>query len=768
MIEQFIAAMKASGLEAATWSDIQPTEQSKLIKDSKGRQTIYYSYIEQDDRAWGHWYNCRTAEGDFWYSKNKNKWTQEQKDAWTRERKERQQELERIRASGYEKASSEVTDIFRKAKPCIENPYLFKKGVKPVAHLRQNHQGLVVPGVDFEGKIWTLQSIDDEGNKLFHYGARKKGTFFPINLKRTMKPDKIFIVEGVATGLSVYEATGGSVVVSWDAGNLHAVGLEVRKYYPDSAIVFCADNDDKGDGKQNTGHHYATQAAVKLGNAFVVMPNMPGMDWNDYHKEFGLKALAAELAPAANVNAEATDLIPFEDVASAISVSDDEEYDSYDISYYMPEIDSAPVKLRADGNPVWFDRFIWTKPVVEKLGSMYEIAERHDGKSLSNRVVFIRNYWKGLFVQNEFSDEIIVRSPPPWLSKSEVENFRVHRLTDPDINNLVCTLEYYGFTPDKDRTRTAIVTVAQQDKIHPVRNYFNDLKWDGVERLDSWLKHYCGAIYQPIEYLSAVGKKWLVASVMRIFSPGAKFDHMLVFEGAQGIGKSSMFRELASFGDDISEAYFTDAVTLHEIDKPAALRILQGKLIVEFSELEGMDRVGDEQLKRWITKQEDEMIKKYENDVTKYPRQFVLAGTTNNDMWLRDSTGNRRYWPVKCGKMNMVDFRRDKKQLWAEAVWLYKNGFQTWIDDADPINQYLITEQSSRVLGDSWGDVLQAKLNEGYPVSYKDIYEFLGVRIEARNNETDKRVRRVMTNFGWEYTRDYSKTKSKGWFWVKK
>ena len=181
-----------------------------------------------------------------------------------------------------------------------------------------------------------------------------------------------------------------------------------------------------------------------------------------------------------------------------------------------------------------------------------------------------------------------------------------------------------------------------------------------------------------------------------------------------------------------------------------------------------MDRVGDEQLKRWITKQEDEMIKKYENDVTKYPRQFVLAGTTNNNVWLRDTTGNRRYWPVKCGKMNMQALKTDKKQLWAEAVWLYKNGFQTWIDEDDPINQYLVVEQSSRLMGDSWGDVLQAKLNDEKPVSYKELYEYLGVRIEARNNDTDSRLRKIMSAFGWEYTRDYSKTKSKGWFWVKK
>lgn len=764
MIEQFISAMKAQGLNPARNSDIIETSESRLIQDDKGKRTIYYSFEQQDGRAWGHWYNCRTGEGDFWHSKSSRKWTQEEKDAWTKSQKEKRQEIERKRAEQYEAVAEKVKLEFLSLPVCQNNKYLERKGVKPCANLRQNEHGLQVPAIDETGKIWTLQTISDDGDKLFTYGGRKSGTFFPINLKSKDQPERIYICEGLATALSVHEATNGSVCVAWDAGNLLQAATSIRMAWPGARLVFCADNDDKGDGTRNTGLFYAEQAAGRFGRAFVVMPDEAGCDWNDIANKYGLERLA-EVFSKTSVEVSGNEVIS---VASVADTEYIEPYEPLEMAYHMPEIDNAEVKLRDDGNPAWFDELIWDKPVVRKLSSMYEIADHHDGKSLSNRVVFIKNYWRGLFVLNEFSDEVTVRSAPPWLNREERNKFKIHRLTDADVNQLVCTMEHYGFSPDKDKTRTAIMTVAAMDKVHPARKYFSALKWDGEHRLGGWLKRYCGAVSQPAEYLGTIGTMWLVAGVKRIFEPGAKFDHMLVLEGGQGIGKSSVFRELATFGDDVLESYFTDSVTMHEIDKPAALRILQGKLIIEFSELEGMDKAGDEQLKRWITKQEDELLKKYENDVTKYPRQFIIGGTTNNDMWLRDGTGNRRYWPVKCTRIDMDGIREIKTQLWAEAVELYNAGYKIYLDDQSPIYEAAMEQQKLRVMGDSWVDVLRDKLSMDEALSYKDIYEYLGIRIEARNRDTDNRIRRMMLSCGYEYTRDYSKTKRKDWVWVKK
>lgn len=777
MIEQFIDAMLASGLEPASTCDIIPCAESRLIKDKYGKKRIYYSYSEESDRAWGHWYDCRTGQGDNWWSKSSRKWTKDEREEWEQQKKAIREAVEREKADRQEKVAQEATTRYKRLKTATTHPYLERKGLEPVKPMRIDGDLLVIPAIDGDNIIWSLQDIEPDGGKMFMTGGKTAGTFCPLGINKSDNPEFIYIAEGVATALAVHKSTGCPAIIAWSAGNLLAAGREVHKLWPKAQLIFAADNDEKQPGEitreTNPGVWYAQQAAVKLGMGWVRSPDEAGQDWADVLKSKGIDFVRTSLLvmPSLVTSTPEVETYPFP--LSVESPSGDQlpEYESHDISYYMSEFDDAPVKApeRADGNPKWFDQFIWTKQPNKRISNLYEIADLHDGRSLSNRVVFIKNKWPGLFVQNEFSDEVIVRMPPPWLTEKEVSEFKVHRVSDVDIFEMICVLEHYGFKPDKEKTASAIDMVAVQERVHPVRNYFNLLKWDGLPRLATWLKTYAGAEAKSDEYLSKVGTMWMVAGVARIYRPGTKFDHMLVLEGEGGIGKSTLLKELSTFGREEPVAYFSESFSMGDILKPQSPTMLQGKLIVEIPELDGMDKVTDETLKAWITKTDDEFIKKWSNNRTTYPRQFILAGTTNKSAWLRDPTGNRRYWPVYCTRIDMEGIKRDREQLWAEAAHLYNNGYKIYIPNDDPIYVVARQEQAERMMQDPWQEVLEPYLEKAArPLTYNELCDCIGIKQEYRNAVTDARIRGVMHTLRYEYKVCYSQSGHNKKVWVKK
>ncbi len=186
--------------------------------------------------------------------------------------------------------------------------------------------------------------------------------------------------------------------------------------------------------------------------------------------------------------------------------------------------------------------------------------------------------------------------------------------------------------------------------------------------------------------------------------PGCKFDHMMVLEGGTDIGKSKALRRMATFhGED----YFYDGMSFDKIRDKDTMQNIQGSLIVEFPEMSSLHSREVEEVKQWITIQEDRGRKPYGREPVVYPRQFVLAGTTNNFDYLRDATGNKRFWPVRCG--DSIDFEsleNDKNQLWAEAVALYKAGYVWWIPEGDPLIKMTQEAQRKRMASHPWEDAI--------------------------------------------------------------
>ena len=236
----------------------------------------------------------------------------------------------------------------------------------------------------------------------------------------------------------------------------------------------------------------------------------------------------------------------------------------------------------------------------------------------------------------------------------------------------------YGGLYAPTKMNDALLSTASARAFHPVRDYYtNLLPWDGVERLDTLLVDTLGA--EDTDYTRAVTRKTFVAAHRRTFQPGCKFDHVLTLVGPQGVGKSTIFARMAG-------QWFSDSLTITDMkDKTGAEKLL-GNLIVELSELAGMRKAEAEPVKGFISRTEDKFRPAYGRVVQTFPRQCIIVGSTNADEgFLRDTTGNRRWWPVHvAGKgwlgrpHDLDDYYID--QVWAEARARDKEGEKLYLE----------------------------------------------------------------------------------------
>lgn len=318
-------------------------------------------------------------------------------------------------------------------------------------------------------------------------------------------------------------------------------------------------------------------------------------------------------------------------------------------------------------------------------------------------------------------------------------------LDDTYLNHLRLKIdEQFGFLVPEVHFFNVVSEIAFQNRFHPVRDYFDSLEWDMTPRLQNWLSAYAGAKDTP--FVRAIGKLLLLAAVRRVRQPGCKFDEMVVLEGGQGTGKSTALRILA-----INDEWFTDEVPLHGSGKEA-IEALSGKLIVEAAELKGMSAGKVEHLKAFVSRQVDRARLSYGRVTTEMPRQCVLVGSTNSDAYLMDSTGNRRFWPVKIECFDLDALRRDRDQLWAEAVyWEAKD--ESIRLDPDLWNA-AAAEQQARQLKDPFEVTLHTRLDglKG-KILVEDVLRLLEIPTGQRRSDHNRRMGEAMAALGWERKR---------------
>ena len=291
----------------------------------------------------------------------------------------------------------------------------------------------------------------------------------------------------------------------------------------------------------------------------------------------------------------------------------------------------------------------------------------------------------GLLERDVRTQETRVSRTPPW-DPDEIHGPYPRRLADHDAHEFCVWLgreaKITGVQP-----RSAIdsmIAACQRRRVDVFRDWLETLEWDGTARLDSWLQRITGSPDDAV-YLAAVGKRWLISAVARTMAPGCKADCMLVLVGAQGLRKSTLFERLAG-----TEWY---RVLQSALGGDDAYMQLQGPVIVEISDLAGMSGRSIETIKADLSTAADERRPKYGRTVERFPRRCVYAGTTNEDKFLHDVTGGRRFWPVHVDRFIDTDaLSAERDQLWAEALHLYRTGEQWHLTPEE--NALACTEQA--------------------------------------------------------------------------
>ena len=431
-------------------------------------------------------------------------------------------------------------------------------------------------------------------------------------------------------------------------------------------------------------HHATDPACGKLMNAFDVIR---------IHKFGGLDAKADEDTAASQLPSfKAMQEFAVQDEQVKIQLAKERQ------NLAMTEFDAAE-----DENWQTLLELDKTGAVKDTLTNIANIV-RHDPNLKS--VVF-----------NEFKSVVDVIGLLPWKQVKPGWN-------DSDVANAKLYFErVYGiWSPTK--FKDALLAVVASERIyHPIKEYFSGLEWDGTERLDTLLIDYMGA--EDTLYTRAVTRKTLCAAVARIYEPGVKFDSMLVLNGPQGMGKSTFYSILG-------RQWFSDSLSISDMRDKTAAEKLQGYWVLEIAEMNGIKKVDVETVKSFITRVDDKFRQAYGTVVESHPRTNIIVGSANSESgFLRDITGNRRFWPVNvnaCGKYHPWELT-EVDQVWAEAIERYRAGEELYLK-GEAASQAYKAQQDAMETDDREG-IVQDYLERLLPAGWDsmDLYQrrgFLG------------------------------------------
>jgi hypothetical protein len=334
----------------------------------------------------------------------------------------------------------------------------------------------------------------------------------------------------------------------------------------------------------------------------------------------------------------------------------------------------------------------------------------------------------------------------------------VGELSDPALYWLrEMIFQRFGLHATIQIVKEAVYTIANHHRFHPVRDHLDGLKWDGVPRIDQWLITYGGA--EDTEYTRAA--LVLIAAARRVREPGCKFDEILVLENPeQGTNKSQALQVLA-----VKPEWFSDNLPLG-VSAKETIEALSGHWILEISELQGMRKSDIDKVKAFASRSVDRARMAYGVTVIRAPRQCIIVGTTNSEKYLRDLTGNRRFWPVRVGRFDLDALQRDRDQLWAEAAAREASGASIRLPEA--LWPAAATEQAERMIENPFVSVLDHVLQEpremvngewvdGQPmqgkIAVEDVWAILQIRPVQRSQQQYELMGNAMKQLSWERSR---------------
>ena len=360
---------------------------------------------------------------------------------------------------------------------------------------------------------------------------------------------------------------------------------------------------------------------------------------------------------------------------------------------------------------------------------------------------------KGLVGVDEFSRWIVLLRPIPRPGYKLDVNFKPRPWKDSDETALAEHFISRGFKKVSDTLiHKVIVLEAEAHAFSPPHDLLDSLKWDGTPRLSSFFIDHCGVAVEGDpeleKYVKAVTRCFFIGVAARTFKPGCKHDCMLILEGLQGKLKSSLLRSIA-----LRDEWFSDSLPHNLADKDARGH-LPGKLIVEMSDISQFKKSQTETVKSFLSCQTDRYRPPYGRHDIEWQRRNVFVGTTNDDTYLADSTGNRRFWPLKITKIRLKEARKVIEQVYAEAVQAYRNGEQWWLtEEIEPI---AVKEQDARRHVDPWeekaGEFLKScaltRCGDDRNVTTAEVLEYLQIDPGKRTKGDEMRAGDVLRALG--------------------
>lgn len=725
--------------------------------------------------------------------------------AETRRRQEAAEQAEAERAARAARmAANRACDQWARASEQGASAYLERKQVTAEGVRFDSDGTIFVPMYQYgdEARLVGLQKITPEGAKRFNKGMEKKGA--ACRLGEVKADDQlVMIAEGYATGRSVRMATAEAfaLCVCFDAGGILSTARHLRDAHPNAHVLICADDDWKieqrmrdwlaeefdfrgelpfdaapirieakktwymvaahrrvdGNGVayvevtygndvlpqrrkrfENAGLKRAYEAAAEVDGVSVVYPTFADRaerkltDFNDLHVEEGLEAVTRQVQAA---------------ILSILApANDDVRPAAVDVERPTPAATSAAAgQAEWDGREAENGAHTWEQDLARSdkgtllptLGNVHLILSNHKA-------------WRGVIEQDDFGGRVMKRKAPPFPQGT------IGEWTDMDDQRCVLWLsQRYGISVRTDIVMNAVLLVADATHFHDVREYLEGLEWDGVPRVRSMPSTYLRVA--DSEYVQLAFMKWMIAAVARVMQPGCKVDNVLILEGKQGARKSTALKVLAG------GQWFTD--TPIQIGNKDTYAVMAGKWVIELAELDSLNKADSSAVKSFFATAVDRFRNFYGKRATDVPRQCVFAGSVNFDTYLKDESGNRRYWPLRVGGLVDIDgIARVRDQLWAEAVLLYRAGVVWHVTEQErPLFE---VEQAERYEGDVYEDKIAKALEYVSHTTMESILaDILKLDTSKWTLAEQRRIGKALKSLGWVRKRE--STGSRGWYYVR-
>jgi putative DNA primase/helicase len=717
----FIDAMHAAGFNPGSIE----ADQDKFVRfdapgDKPGKKNGFYK-LRTGNWPVGWFGDWKTGEQLEWSWHESQGFELSQAD-----RKKIREERSRLKAEAMQarelrarEVAEDASKRWKAASGDVEShPYLTAKGIEVARGLRMHEASdgtklLLVPvyAFDMNGKteLIGLQHVGPDGSKRFMTGQRTDGGFFSIK----GDPSWIVVCEGAATGFSVWQATGLSVVCAFNAGNLVQVVKELARWRPEAQLLIAADDDHFASESflaaqeearklgrspkawENAGILKAEAAAKAVGcrwisPVFAEGPARGRTDFNDLHMLEGMQACAGQIMGAIR---------------------------SIEPETCEPGAEVVPIDPSSLRDESWRSRLPRTTQ-----GTV-------DGGNVEGVAMMIGNHplLAGRLRYNSFTKEI-------ELDGNAMEDYHVAQMRR--------IMHADNFKAKKGDVEDEMVAEARRQLFDPLTDYLQGTTWDFTERLDTWMIRYLGCVDSP--YVRAVGRAFLIGAVARALNPGCKNDNMLVLEGPQGIGKSTAIRYL--FGD----RFFTDH--LPDFHSKDSFQQLQGAWCIEVAELSALSKAEVKDVKQFLSRLVDKFRAPYEKLPLSIPRRTVFVGSVNpeDNGYLRDPTGNRRFWPVTCTTIDTDGLLLDRDQIWAEAVVAFKSGEKWFL--VDEAAEQAAVEQAERGERHPWEALILAYLeNErARSITVADVLtSVLKFPPDRQNMQSSRQAGAALRGLGW-------------------